>query len=107
MMKRCFKEKVITICTIIILVFIAVFVFGSTTTSADSNLRVNERKFFTSYVVKSGDTLWEIANNYITPEYTDTNEYIREIITSNQMDSTDIYPGQLMLIPYYADAPID
>ena len=105
-MNRYLKEKVITICTIIILIFIAVFIFGSTTASADSNLRVNERKFFTIHVVKSGDTLWDIASDYMTPEYKSTNEYIREIITSNQMDSTDIYPGQLIIVPYYADAPI-
>ena len=105
-MKSCVKEKVITVCTIIALVLIAVFIFGSTTASADSNLRVNERKYFTSYVVKSGDTLWAIAGDYITPEYTSRNEYIREILTSNRMDSTDIYPGQLIIVPYYADAPL-
>ena len=104
-MKCCFREKAVTVCTIIILVLAAVFIFGATTAAADSGRRVNERKFFTSYVVKSQDTLWDIASEYITPEYTDINEYIRAVIRSNQMTSTDIYPGQLLILPYYSDVP--
>lgn len=100
------KKNLFTLCILIALVFIAVFIFGFETASADSNLRVNERKYFTSYVIKRGDTLWDIADRYITPEYDNINEYIREITISNQMDSTDIYPGQLIIIPYYADAPL-
>lgn len=100
------KKNLFTLCILIALVFIAVFILGFETASADSNLRVNERKYFTSYVIKQGDTLWDIADRYITPEYSNINEYIREITISNQMDSTDIYPGQLIIIPYYADAPL-
>ena len=95
-MNRYLKEKVITICTIIVLIFIAVFIFGSTTASADSNLRVNERKFFTSHVVKSGDTLWALAKFY----YGDGSKY--SLISSANSDITNpnlIYPGQVLVIP--------
>ena len=105
-MKCCLKERRVTIGMIIILVIIAAFVFGATTAAADSGRRVNERKFFTSYVVRSEDTLWDIAVEHITPEYTDIQEYIREIMDSNQMETADIYPGQLLVIPYYSDSPL-
>ena len=100
------KKRLITVIIILALVFIMVFVFGGTKVSADTNLRVNERKYFTSYVVQSGDTLWDIAGNYMTKEYRDRNEYIKEVALSNQMESYDIRPGQLILLPYYADAPL-
>ncbi len=99
------KRRFATLFILIALAFILVFVFGSTKASADSHQRLNERKFFTSYVVESGDTLWEIARQYITPEYSSMDKYIYEICETNQMDSDVIYPGQLILIPYYADAP--
>ncbi len=100
------KKRLFTVIIILALVFIMVFVFGGTKVSADTNLRVNERKYFTSYVVQSGDTLWDIAGNYMTKEYRDRNEYIKEVALSNQMESYDIRPGQLILLPYYADAPL-
>ena len=100
------KKRLLTVIIVLALVFIMVFVFGGTKVSADTNLRVNERKYFTSYVVKSGDTLWDIAGEYITKEYRDRNEYIKEVAVSNQMETYDIKPGQLILLPYYADAPL-
>lgn len=99
------KKKLLTVIVVIILVFIMVFVFAGTKASADTNLRVNERKYFTSYVVESGDTLWDIAGKYMTREYRDRNEYIREVAVTNQMNSDELRPGQLLLLPYYADAP--
>lgn len=78
-----------------------------TTVSASSDLRVNERKYFTSYVVGKGDSLWTIADNYITKEYASIQDYIDEVIESNHLSVTaSIYPGQLLVLPYYADEPI-
>ena len=100
------KKRLFTIIIVLVLIFIMVFVFGGTKASADTNLRVNERKYFTGYVVQSGDTLWDIAGKYMTEEYRDRNEYIKEVAISNQMDSYDITPGKLIILPYYADAPL-
>lgn len=106
MKKSMLKKRFATLFFLIVMAFALVFIFGSTKASADSRHRENDRKFFTSYVVESQDTLWGIAWQYITPEYDSMDEYIHEILCTNQLDSTRIYPGQLILIPYYADAPM-
>ena len=93
--------------SLILVVFAVIFVFfmNSSKVSASDDLRVNERKFFTSYVVSDGDTLWSIAESYMTKEYTSVNEYIDELKKSNHLGSDLIQPGTLLVIPYYADAP--
>ena len=100
------KRRLIIVAIVIVFAALVLFVFGGTKASADSNLRVNERKFYTSYVVKNGDCLWDIAGEYMTKEYTDRNEYIEEVMESNQLEGTDLYPGQLIILPYYADIPM-
>ena len=89
------KNVFATLFFLIVMAFALVFIFGSTKASADSRHRENDRKFFTSYVVESQDTLWGIAWQYITPEYDSMDEYIH---SRALRDSTRIYPGQL--IPY-------
>ena len=68
---------------------------------------INNRKYFTSYVVEKDDTLWEIAEMYITPEYESIYVYIEEVMNSNHLESTDIKFGQMLILPYYADAPLN
>ncbi len=94
---------------IVFIVFLVVFIFyiSGSKASASDDMRINDRKFFASYVVQDGDTLWTIAENYITKEYTSINEYIDEVKTSNHLGSDMIKPGTLLVVPYYADKPIE
>ncbi|QVK20549.1 LysM peptidoglycan-binding domain-containing protein [Mycoplasmatota bacterium] len=45
-----------------------------------------------SYTVQKGDNLYSIANNYGTT--------IEELLKLNNLESTTIYPNQVLLIPY-------
>ncbi len=107
MMSYTMKRKLVIGIIVAVFAIMMLFVFGGMRASADSTLRVNERKFFTSYVVKSGDCLWDIAGDYMTKEYMNRNEYIDEVIESNQLESDELYPGQLLILPYYADMPVE
>lgn len=53
---------------------------------------------YITVVVRSGDTLWDIAS-----EYTESNKDVRETIynikKTNNMDSAMLFPGQELLIP--------
>ena len=55
---------------------------------------------------KSGDSLWDIADTYMTTGYSCVDEYIGEVIKSNRLESDVIYPGQLLILPYYSDRPL-
>ena len=53
---------------------------------------------YITIVVRSGDTLWDIAS-----EYTESNKDVRETIynikKTNNMDSVMIVPGQKLIVP--------
>ena len=49
------------------------------------------------YIVKSGDTLWDIATEY-APKGTDKREYIFNIKRDNGLERSEIYPGMVLEI---------
>ena len=64
--------------------------------------RVDSFKYYTAVTVNSNDTLWDIALDHLTDEYSSVNEYIREIKEINEMKSDTIYYGQRLVLPYYS-----
>ena len=60
-------------------------------------------KYYTSIQIQKGDTLWSIADSYITDEYKDKKEYIQEICSINHISEDDIHSGQYITIPYYSN----
>lgn len=50
-----------------------------------------------TYLVRSGDTLWDIAMKYKSPEE-DPREYIYNLMQLNEMRSSEIYSGQSLEI---------
>ena len=65
-------------------------------------------KYYTSVTVDMGDTLWELADEYIDyAHYKDKNAYIAEIRSINHLnESSDIVEGQRLIFPYYSDVYI-
>ena len=59
-------------------------------------------KYYTSIIVEKGDTLWDIANMYMSPEYTDIKKYIYEVKTLNHLKGDEIHAGEYLTIPYYS-----
>lgn len=49
------------------------------------------------YTVSKGDTLWGIACNHC-PDSMDKQEYICMVRNANNLDSSIIYPGQVLTI---------
>lgn len=59
-------------------------------------------KYYTDIRVGRGDTLWGIAQQYMTDEYKNPAAFIREIKEINNIGS-EIQYGQYLTIPYYSD----
>ena len=50
----------------------------------------------------SGDSLWDIAQKYMTDEYTSTQDYIDEVVSINNLNNdSSIVAGTNLVIPYY------
>ena len=60
-------------------------------------------KYYTSIRVYSGDTLWDIAKEYRTEEYSDISSYIAEVREINHLSSNQITDGMYLCIPYYSE----
>lgn len=50
-----------------------------------------------TYIVKSGDSLWTIADNYC-PDIVDKREWIEEVKHLNKINDSTIHPGQRLTI---------
>lgn len=57
-------------------------------------------KYYTDIRVQSGQTLWDIAMEYMTDEYDSPSEYIREVQKINHVGEQLQY-GQYLTVPYY------
>ncbi len=55
-------------------------------------------KYYTSITVSYGDTLWDIANEYMNDDYTDAREYIDEIMQINNLADEDITAGCKLIV---------
>lgn len=86
--------------SIITVVLAGILLFG--TVSAQAASADTLHKYYTSIRIEAGDTLWAIAGAYMTDEYTNIQEYIREVCAINHISEDKIYAGQYIVIPYYA-----
>lgn len=74
-----------------------IFSFSSGAFSAQANDIPRELQ---PVIVRSGDTLWDLVSQYY--QYSgDIRAAIYEVREINELDSVELYPGQLIYIPAY------
>ncbi|MBQ4347207.1 MAG: LysM peptidoglycan-binding domain-containing protein [Firmicutes bacterium] len=61
----------------------------------------NTQKYYVSYTISKGDTLWEIAAEH-RPDSLSVKEYMEEIMSFNQYYGTEIKSGTKLVLPLYA-----
>lgn len=83
-------------------IFLLIFHFTPQNTQADSEPKAPTYKYYTSIRVSSGDTLWDIANEYRTEEYSSIFSYISEVRKINHLKSNQITDGMYLCVPYYS-----
>ena len=69
--------------------------------NAESDLSKHTYKYFTTVYVETGDSLWSIASEYATKEYSDLNVYIEEVKQLNGLKGTKLEHGTYICVPYY------
>ena len=97
------RRKVMSVIAAIVLVIVCVVSYHSLITDAKSSDDVS-LKYYTSVIVKSGDTLWSISDEYIDyDQYKNKAAYIEEVCSINGLsDGADIRAGQRLVVPYYS-----
>lgn len=61
-------------------------------------------KYYTSITVEVGDSLWDLAGEYMDSVHYDSRKsYIAEVCSINHLaDENDITAGQMLVLPYYS-----
>lgn len=68
----------------------------------DSDKQAKRYKYYTNVYVTRDMTLWSIAEEYITEEYSDIRAYIDEVMKINQLKSDKLSYGSTICVPYYS-----
>ncbi len=93
--------------TIYGIIIITLFIFASgffiTTSMANEEETIPTYKYYSSIEIENGDTLWSIAEKYISTEYESIYDYIRELKQMNNLTSDNIIAGQNITVAYYSD----
>ena len=101
--KRHASVKKLILLAAILLAFICIMtaVIGQRTVKATAP---ETYKYYTHLVVEEGDSLWDIAGRYMSHEYKDRESYIEEVCAINHLETTRIYTGTTLVVPYYDTA---
>ena len=60
-------------------------------------------KYYKTITIEKGDTLWSIANEYMSGEYRTTKEYVKELRSMNGLHSDNITSGEKLVVAYFAE----
>lgn len=105
-----YKRPKMTAFFIILIAVLLILLGSSIRTFASSRLDSQNgamQKYYTSIRIEPGDTLWKIADSYITPEMS-KKEFIREVCQLNHMGKDDILrSGDYIVVVYYTDYSAD
>ncbi len=87
-----------------IFIFIVSFMLGSLMIDAQSDSYTPEFRYYKTVTVHSDETLWEIAEDYYSPDnYKNMNQYLTDICRINNLGDPDmIRSGEAIIIPYYS-----
>ena len=92
------------ICLILVLFIAAALPGFSFLSSAKERTEPVSYKYFSSVMVRSGDTLTSIALRYADDHYESLDAYIEEVrATNNLTDIDDIRSGDYLIVPYYSE----
>ena len=97
------KVKVFFVLPILLIILAGTIYCGGVLSNAHGNLEEEPVgfKYYKSIEIKQGDTLWEIAQKYMTDEYNSPQEYIEEIKELNGLTSDNLKESKYLLVAYY------
>ncbi|MCM1171115.1 MAG: LysM peptidoglycan-binding domain-containing protein [Clostridium sp.] len=85
----------------VLLITCALF-FGASGLSNKVSASTHNEKYFKCIDIERDDTLWSIAEEYMTEEYASIDEYIEEVKSINALKGDKLYNGATLIVPYYA-----
>lgn len=96
------RRKLITLLVATVMSLIFIFAVGSLKMNANESKTYY--KYYSSYEIKSGDTLWTIADEFIIPYEIEKEDFIKEVRQINHIDMDGtLCAGGILVVPYYSE----
>lgn len=97
-----FRVSITLACIISLVLFLSVslFIIKAKASSQEEALKY---KYYTSITIESGETLWDIANEYASDDFRSITAYVNEVKHINHINDSRIYAGERLIIPYYSN----
>lgn len=97
------KTNLFMLITLFIVVIGGVILTGFLSNATTiSKTKDQKYKYYTSIKLEEGDSLWVIAEQYMTLEYNNIADYIAEVKSINSLSSDNITAGSFLTVPYYS-----
>lgn len=93
-------KRQFTICISTLFIIIACCVVFGNLYSMAHDKNTYKDTCYTSITIKQGDTLWSIAEKYMTDDYESVQQYIANIKDINGLISDDIQSGMNLVVTY-------
>ncbi len=95
------ERRIIALAVILVIAF-GILLGTSINAFASSKDSLEYHKYYTSIKVESGDTLWTIADHYMTGCDMDKQSYIEEVCQLNGLTDGQIHSGDYLIVAYYS-----
>jgi cell division protein YceG involved in septum cleavage len=96
------QRRVLAI-VVITIIFFGILLGTGISALANSDRGNTQYKYYKSICIEEGDTLWDIADEYIKGTNIDHNTYIQEICELNSIYADEIHAGDYIIVSYYSD----
>ena len=96
------QKKIITVAAAVFAVCLSLLLFTGIRTFAGTTDKAAVYKYYESVEIRSGDTIWELADSYLAGSGLDKEEYVSEILRLNNIPNGEIREGDTIVMVYYS-----
>lgn len=104
----CYLKRIFILCTAaVFIIFGACALFGNLMTSAHGSFKESPANVtcYKSIQIKPGDTLWDIAEVYVSDNNHSIAEFVTELKEVNSLKGDQIESGRNLIVPYRTSKP--
>lgn len=101
---RARRIRYIALVSTFVFLFISIIGANLVIAKAGQGFEKSYQKQYMVIDVEKGDTVWSIANEYMSPGYEEVAELVEEIGFINNLDDAySVQAGKVLMIPYFAE----
>ena len=95
------RHIIILVLSVVLFITLAVLFFSSKSFAADKN-EEELYKYYRSYQIQPGDSLYGISEEFSVQNYMDNDDFVNEVMFINNITEGELLvAGNFIIVPYY------